>query len=215
MKKYCSFLIALAVAVPCLPIVCALTILPVAASRMALQNRAFFSSDKQYRFEANPNWNGGKLRSDPAVTTGILSKQDRHGDYSTVWSVKLVNACGPGEALVPNNGLYVVTFSDFYPLPEENFLVIYGAGGRLVRRWTLNELLADTGIPRPPVWDNRDDHGRLVAISDGGNLNRPVIQKPYIDESHDRLLFVLRAREGPGDYRVKDVIVDLKTGKLL
>jgi hypothetical protein len=199
----------------CLSIVCVLTILPVAAMRMALQNRTFFSSNKQYRLETIPDWTGVPSGSNPTVTKGVLSKQDTDGNYSTVWSVTLVNACGPGTALVPNNGRYVVTLSDFFPKPEENFLVVYGDGGRLIRRWTLNELLTDTHIARPPVWDHRDDNGRLIGLSDGGDLNRPGIQKPHIDESNNRLFFVLRAREGPGDYQVKEVTVDLSTGRIL
>jgi hypothetical protein len=198
----------------CLSIVCALSVLPVVAASVGFHDRTFFSSDKHCRFEAIQDFTGVQPGSWPTATKGVLSKQEKTGDYATVWSVTLVNQCGPGTVLVPNDGRDVVTLGDWFPRPEENFVVVYGGDGRVIKRWSLNDLLADTGIPRPPVWDHRDDNGRMIGISDGGDLNRPQILKPYINESDHRLLFQLRAREGPGDYQVKDVTVDLRTGRI-
>jgi hypothetical protein len=208
-------------------IVCALAILRADASSMALGNRTFVSPNKQYRFETIPDWTGVQPGSDPTVTKGVLSKQDKAGGYSNLWSVTLANPCGPATALVPDNGQYVVTLGDWLN-KEENFVVVYGSNGRLIRRLSLDDLLRETSSSRPPVFDQKASliyhDGQLVGGNGPGP--RPWLYEPRIDETNERLSFLLRATTVPDfnkfvlatswkyPWEKKQVTIQLRTGRI-
>ena len=62
-------------------------------------------------------------------------------DRKVLWERDLENPISPYNAIVTNDGKYVVTFDDWYQLGKgENVMVVYGENGELLRKFELNEI---------------------------------------------------------------------------
>ncbi|MGH9551904.1 MAG: hypothetical protein ACRD3W_21140 [Terriglobales bacterium] len=211
----------------CLSIIaCALAIVRVDANSRGIGNHTTVSANQQYSFESIPDLIAIRTGSYPAATKGVFSKQNSTGDYSKVWSISLMN--DPERVLVPNDGRYVIVLGDAKRSPE-NFVVIYGDNGRLVRSFSLDTLLRETHSVRPPFFGPQE---RLVYYDGrgvgGGNIEGCIwIDAPRIDESNHCLSFWLHATTVPDfqkfvratnwkdGWEKKEISIQLRTGRIL
>lgn len=118
------------------------------------ERRETLSVNGQFRFTAYPA-SDGKVRafhkdegkSHSAVrpsATGRLERKRARGGWETVWKAPLANLIAPTDALVTDDGRYVVTFDNWYSTGHgENVIVIYRADGSIVRSMTLTDLVPD------------------------------------------------------------------------
>jgi hypothetical protein len=188
-----------------------LSFLPATAKMIPPHDVTYWSSNKQYQFQSIL-----ERSSDDTVIGchGVLSTISSNGSSSTIWSVPLSNPSGPSQALISNDGKYVVTLRDWFPRAEENFVVIYGKKGSLIRRFSLGDLLIETNTNRPPP-------DTLRRGSDGIVLGRPWLDQVHIDDSNDTLSFIFRVRrkadsEKPNredNWESKQESIMLSTGK--
>jgi hypothetical protein len=161
-----------------------LSFLPAGAEMIPPHDKTYWSNSKHYQFQTILERSGDNT---VVGCHGVLSTISQNGSSSTIWSVPLFNPNGPSEVLLCNDGQYVVTLRDWFPRAEENFVVIYGKKGSLIRRFSLTDLLRETNTNRPPPDTLR--HG-----SDGIVLGRPWIDQAHIDDSNDTLSFIFRVR---------------------
>jgi hypothetical protein len=77
-------------------------------------------------------------------------------DARRMWTGELANTQLPQAALVSMAGDFV-TLDDYYQAGAEHAIVIYDRGGRLIRSFTLEQLLEPTDLARVPL----SDCGRL------------------------------------------------------
>jgi hypothetical protein len=161
-----------------------LSFLPAAATQIRPHDKTYWSNNKHYQFQTILERAGDNM---VVGCHGVLSTINPNGSSSTIYSVPLSNNPCPSEVLLSNDGKYVVTLRDWFLRPEENFVVIYGKNGSLIRRYSLGDLLRETNTNRPPPDSLR--HG-----SDGLVLGRPWIDEVHIDDSNDTLSFIFRVR---------------------
>ena len=71
----------------------------------------------------------------------LYKKIGRWGRSELMWEKDLVNPIAPHNALITNNGKYVITFDDWYKLGYgENVMVVYGDEGDMIKRYKLHEI---------------------------------------------------------------------------
>lgn len=131
---------------------------------------------------------------------GILHRRREDGTYEKVWEGRLSNYVAPVSALVSDGGDYFVTFDNWHSVGfGDNVVVVYGPGGRLVKKLALSDIVETTSnLPRS-----------VSSIFWGG--------RHYIDEGSLQLVLKVLSRWSPheeeGVYR--DVRVDLRTGEVV
>lgn len=79
-----------------------------------------------------------------SVTAGPIGRLERfnEGRWQSVWLRGLINEVAPAEAIVSDDGRYVVTFDNWYSVGRgDHVLVIYAADGALVRSMRLDEII--------------------------------------------------------------------------
>lgn len=119
---------------------------------------------------------------------GLLERRTASGGWEPVWAAPLVNDIAPTQALVADDGRYVVTFNNWYSVGHgENVIVIYRADGSLVRSMALTDL-----IPQM-VKDSLSHSVSSVTwkkaegiLPDGEHLFIDVLvpgEKPYSDDA--------------------------------
>jgi len=132
---------------------------PSAADSWAMPTvEQYFSADRQVRLTITPrdlssqlDYFAGKVRHDAKAgqrrgstqnfPRGVLQRFVR-GRWRMLWDSALVNDVAPVSALVADSGRYIVTFDNWHIVGlGPNVIVIYGAGGRLIRSLRLEDVL--------------------------------------------------------------------------
>jgi len=75
-----------------------------------------------------------------------LFSLDEQGNEKSIWNVRLVNV--PVRALVSDDGKYVVTLDTWGGAGFDHSLVVYGAKGKVVADFKLEELLTQGEIEK-------------------------------------------------------------------
>ena len=97
--------------------------------------KKYHSSNKEYYFEVTPRKNS------VTYAEGALYKLGAEGKYHQVWSSHLSNKVSPERVLVANSGSYVVTLDNWCAAGRgDNIVVIYGSGGKLIKKFALREI---------------------------------------------------------------------------
>lgn len=134
---------------------------------------------------------------------GILYRRAKNGTYQKVWSVPLSNEVAPVNAIVSNDGQYVITFDNWHMVGYgDNVVVIYGQDGKQINKLSLKDIFTDDEIIRLP---------RSVSSIYWG-------AKHYIDEKKGLLVLSVVSRwSGSFDNEPewKEMKVELRTGKIL
>ncbi len=149
----------------------------ISCSRIGPENKTYISSNGEYRFALNngsimeipfeetPSDIWQKLPSDnePKKASGLLEKKTANDQWKTIWSSDLPNNIAPNNAIVSDDGQYVVTFGDWDGFGYgSNIIVIYDENGSLKRNISLEEFLPDYYINALPTsscgrsWENGD-----------------------------------------------------------
>ena len=99
-----------------------------------------------FRFTAIPAPHDDYVPEDPEVRPqGVLERRLSEDKWQEVWRIDLVNDIAPTDAIVTDDGDYVVTFDNWYSAGYgENVVVIYGPNGSLVRSMTLTDIIPQT-----------------------------------------------------------------------
>jgi hypothetical protein len=183
------------------------------------QPQKYYSANKQYYIEVIPKKiesqlkffeqkakgkpsRGSKSADKNNFCKGILAKRDSDGVFHQIWAVPLSNEVAPVNAVVSNDGQYAVTFDNWHMVGYgDNVVVIYGPGGRLIKKLSLADIFSESELTRLPrsvssIWWGRDH---------------------YIDGANEILILrVVSKWNGSFDDapELKDVKVELKTGKI-
>jgi len=181
------------------------------------QPKKYYSANKRYYVEVIPRVLESQLKyfedkvakKEPAGSKsdvqdnycrGIFYKQNEAGGYEKVWESRLSNDVAPIAALVSDGGQYVATFDNWHSVGYgDDVVVIYGPGGKLVKKMALSDIVPTTSnLPRS-----------VSSIWWGG--------KHYIDEQSLQLVLKVLSEWTPeyeeGKYR--DVRIDLRTGEFV
>lgn len=154
-------------------------------------------SHSQYLAEKKP---GTARGAGDDYCRGVFYRQKDDGAYEKVWERRLSNQVAPVEVLVSDGGQYVATFDNWHFVGQgDDVVVIYGPGGRLVRKMALTDIVPKTSnLPRS-----------VNSIFWGG--------KHYIDERSLQLVLKVLSGWTPhaqeGEFR--EVRVDLRTGEFV
>ena len=71
----------------------------------------------------------------------LYKKLGNFGLPELIWEKELVNPIAPYEAMITNDGKYIVTFNDWGKLGYgENVMVVYGENGDLLKQYRLHEI---------------------------------------------------------------------------
>jgi hypothetical protein len=110
-----------------------------------LKDQLAYFSDKVDGKEPAGQPQGGEPRA-----RGILERRSGKA-WVKVWEAPLVNEVAPVSALVANGGNYVVTFDNWHSVGVgENVVVIYRAGGSIVRSLKLFDILPEDYVRALP-----------------------------------------------------------------
>lgn len=126
------------------------------------ETQVTLSANGQFRFTSFPadeskveayyeDHSAGRSAARPNAT-GRLERKRARGGWETVWKGPLANLIAPTDALVANDGRYVVTFDNWYSTGHgENVIVIYRSDGTVVRSLAVSDLV-------PPVYQQLLPH---------------------------------------------------------
>lgn len=132
---------------------------------------------------------------------GTLYELGPNGSRSRIWSVILSNRVAPASALVANSGQYAVTFDNWGRVGYgDDVVVIYGAGGRLIRKFSLEELLGKDVKRVPRTVSSRWWSGE---------------QKHEMDEANGVLILKAELIQGMPVKTVRTIRVALQSGAIL
>ncbi|OHD55762.1 MAG: hypothetical protein A2Y33_14080 [Spirochaetes bacterium GWF1_51_8] len=147
--------------------------------------KKYYSANSNYCFLVLPGGDGVPCK-------GTLYQTGYKAGLLTLWSANLVNPVSPLKVIVPDNGKYVVTFDDWdSPGITENMIVIYGASGKMVKRFSIgdfvnNKLLQD--IPESKdgyawlgkTWFEKDGEVlgfEIILMNEDGNKTVKLLLK--------------------------------------
>ncbi len=108
-------------------------------------SRIFASSKGEYGFKVMPPAANAPRAHEPRGG-GTLFSLDEWGNEKPIWNVRLVNI--PVRALVSDDGKYVVTLDTWGGAGFDHSLVVYGAKGKVVADFKLEELLTPAEIKK-------------------------------------------------------------------
>ena len=123
------------------------------------------------------------VMKDRVVLSKCRLKLDRmasRSKWSSIWERNCVNDISPTNALIANSGKYVVTFDNWYETGVgSNVIVIYNANGKLVRSFSLEDLMSQEKIKQLPTsytsvhWGNnhyidQDQKTLVLNVADSG-----------------------------------------------
>jgi hypothetical protein len=121
----------------------------LADSWMLPSVKEYESEDKKIRLTVLP-----LVMRDRVIQSKCRIKLDRiinNLTWSAIWARNCVNDISPTNALVTNSGKYVVTFDNWYETGVgSNVVVIYNANGKLVRSFSLMDLMSQEKINQLP-----------------------------------------------------------------
>jgi hypothetical protein len=87
----------------------------------------------------------------------LFKKLNNSGLPELIWEKVLVNQIAPCEAMITNDGKYVITFDDWYNRGYgENVMVVYGENGELLKKYKLNEITnfseVQLNVSKTSIW---------------------------------------------------------------
>ena len=197
------------------------TLISIKADQWILPTKKkYYSANKKYYLEVTPKKLESQLKyfeekvdnksaakrekgSPENYAKGTFYVRRSNGGYERKISFRLVNEVSPVEALVSDNGDYLVTFDNWHSAGYgDDVIVIYRSDGSLIRKFSLEDLLTDGDI---------------------GVLMRTVSSiwwggKHEIDEHAGLLtLKIVANRTSSGDEgsRIRELKIDLATGRPL
>jgi hypothetical protein len=134
---------------------------------------------------------------------GALYRQTADGKYEKVWESRLSNEVAPVAALVSDDGEHVVTFDNWHAVGfGDNVVAIYGAGGRLIKKLSLEDIFPRDAIIKLPR--------SVSSIYWRG--------EPHIDERRRQLVLKV-VSQWSGAFKdepqYKELRLDLGTGELI
>ena len=133
------------------------------------RTKEYFSTDGTIRVIIVPRSLGGKFEYFRDKADGVhpagqnagsdiqnpfarLSHRAKDGSWTTLWQQPLVNDVAPVEALIAGNGKYLITFDNWHSMGHGNdAVVVYGARGRLIRKFALIDFLPQAYIDTLPT----------------------------------------------------------------
>lgn len=93
----------------------------------------------------------GQKRGGRTEPLGILAERNADGSWSTRWRAPLVNDVAPTEAVVSDDGKYVITFDNWHAVGYGGDTVaIYGPDGEALRTLALSDFLSQDYIAALP-----------------------------------------------------------------
>jgi TonB family protein len=153
----------------------------------ALESQLAYFDDK---VKGNPDAGARRDVQDPACR-GSLARRTPERRWSKVWSGPLVNEVSPVDALVSNDGRYVVTFDNWHSVGlGKDVVAIYDATGRAIHTFGLEDLLPESYLARLPRsvssrwWAGRhviDEKGGLLVL----RIVKPGGQPSFEEDSED------------------------------
>ncbi|NQU31729.1 MAG: hypothetical protein HQ521_00705 [Bacteroidetes bacterium] len=88
----------------------------------------------------NPEKHKNRLIKDTIIPCHAILTRTINYEQEIIWEKDLVNKTAPEEAIVTNDGEYVLTFDDwFYIGKGENVIVVYDKKGDKLQNYRLNE----------------------------------------------------------------------------
>jgi hypothetical protein len=89
---------------------------------------------------------GGDKKQEKNFCKGEFSARNDKGKMKTLWTIPLVNEVSPVDALISDNGDYVVTFDNWHSVGYgDDAVVIYrAADGGLVKKFALTDFLTES-----------------------------------------------------------------------
>lgn len=198
------------------------------------QKQTYCSSDKKFCFEVVPRKIASQLKyfeekvkegetgqarplPENQRCKGTLFKQEQSGKHKTVWSIPLSNDVAPVEALVSNDGKYVVTLDNWHAMGYgSDVVVIIGPEGKLVKSFSLKDMLHEDAENVPTSVSSRwwrkearlDDVSATlvlkVAIVPSVRIGNRVFNRTGALESHHEIRIDLRTGEFTVPYRPKE-----------
>lgn len=151
----------------------------------------------QDKVDAKENAGANKTQKEN-YCKGIFYARNERGKLEKKWTAKLVNEVSPVNAIVSNDGKYIVTFDNWHSVGYGNDVVaIYSSTGELIKRFGLDYFLTQSDINNLPA--------SVSSIWWYG--------KRWIDEKKKEL--VLEVVESEQDKKYFQIRFDLAEGKLL
>jgi hypothetical protein len=173
---------------------------------------------------------GGDKKQEKNYCKGEFSARNDKGKMKTLWTIPLVNEVSPVDALVSDNGDYVVTFDNWHSVGYgDDAVVIYrAADGSLVKKFALTDFLTESDFNElsrsvSSIWWQGGkptiENGKLVLkVAGPGNdghgndgdyfpINIDLTSGAPLDEKKDRypkLSFILETA-GVADAASKDI----------
>lgn len=193
-----------------LALLCLVPAIAHADSWLPPTRKVHLAADRSARFVVIPGdhrfYEEGDLReARRRRPRGHLYRRGPRGEWRRVWNARLVNNVAPVSAMLAPGGAHVVTFDNWAGIGTgDDVIAVYDASGRLVRSFSLRDLLPDVYIRALP-WSYGSIYwaGEHRFSEDGRRLNLSV-NVPSDDEG---ALF--------GTEHHVEFEIELETGRIL
>jgi len=203
-------MLALSILLPCVV---------MADSWLPAEREFYFSSDQRFGFAVTPRairdslsyfrdkshnqYHPGQAEKGPVTCQGWFGVRDSGTTYRKLWERTLVNDVAPTHAIVADDGRYVVTFDNWYSEGYgDDVIVIYGDGGKLIRKFGLSDFLNPDEISQLPR--------SVSSISWGGTH--------WMDKEDGTLVLeiIVSSERFASDQKMfRSLRIDLATGRII
>ena len=130
----------------------------------------------------------GQARDAPRQAIAQVEVRAADGTWRTLWQGPLVNDVAPVDFLVSDDGSRLVTFDNWHSMGHgDDVLVVYDATGKVLRQWSLADLLTPAYVPHvmrsvSSIWWRQGDP---ALVDDGATLRIDVAAPGNDDSPHD------------------------------
>ena len=198
------------------------------------QKQEFYSPHKRFSFEVVPRKLESQLRyfvdkskgkknagSPPGGATnrcrGRLYRIESDNRRTMVWSSLLSNDVAPVDALVTDAGDFVVTFDNWHSVGYgDDVVAIYGSGGKLVHKYSLEDLLGrDVKRVLKSVssrWWEGDKPERKIDETKKILVVRAVMKLHFFDTHSEGDRVLLKQDAQPES---REIRIDLRAGQIV
>lgn len=198
------------------------------------QKQEFYSPNRMFSFEVVPRKLESQLKyfedmsqgkknagSSPGGATnqcrGSLYRIESGNRRTMVWSSPLSNDVAPVDALVTDSGDFVITFDNWHSVGYgDDVLAIYGSGGTLVHKYSLEDLLGrDVKRVLKSVssrWWEGDKPERKIDETKKILVVRAVMKLHFFDTQNEGDGVLLKQDAQPES---REIRIDLRTGQIV
>lgn len=179
-------------------------------ARVTIEPRQLSSNLAYFHDKVEGTANAGQLPGGRDQASARVEHQDANGQWQLLWQGPLVNEVAPVDALLSNDGRYLVTLDNWHAMGfGDNAIVIYDGKGQRLHQLSLRQVLPREYVMALPRSVSSLQWRGNAALSRDGEVLEIPLALPVDDEEEDDD----EAHFVPLKIRLADAKVTLPSGR--